>query len=224
MGQAIGDILAPAIGVAVSPVPIIAVILMLFTPRAKQTGPAFAIGWVAGIIVLVGLILILADPANLADKQDNPSTASAIIHLVLGVLLVLLAIKQWKGRPKEGVEPEMPKWMQSIDKVSPLVALGLGAFLSTLNPKNLLLDISAATSIAQAGLSTGGQIVALLVFTIIASVSVAGVVIWYLVAGKSAEVKLNELKGWLTRNNAVVMAVLLGVLGVSQIGNGIGGL
>jgi len=49
-------------------------------------------------------------------------------------------------------------------------------------------------------------------------------VIWYLIAGKNAEVKLNEVKGWLTKNNAVVMAVLLLVLGVSQVGKGIGGL
>ena len=55
-------------------------------------------------------------------------------------------------------------------------------------------------------------------------VSVGGVVIWYLIAGKSAEAKLDLMKVWLTRNNAVVMAVLLLVLGVSQVGKGIGGL
>ncbi len=81
------------------------------------------------------------------------------------------------------------------------------------------------TSIAQADTSTGGRILALIVFVLIASVTVGGVVIWYLIAGKSAAAKLNEVKGWLMRrNNAVVMAVLLLVLGVSQVGKGIGGL
>ena len=83
---------------------------------------------------------------------------------------------------------------------------------------------SAATSIAQADTSTGGRIPALIVFVLIASVTVGGVVIWYLIAGKSAAAKLNEVKGWLMRNNAVVMAVLLLVLGVSQAGKGISGL
>jgi hypothetical protein len=40
MGQAIGDLLPSAVGVAISPVPIIAVILMLGTPRARSNGPA----------------------------------------------------------------------------------------------------------------------------------------------------------------------------------------
>jgi threonine/homoserine/homoserine lactone efflux protein len=224
VGQAIGEILAPAVGVALSPMPIVAVILMLFTPRARQTGPAFAVGWVLGLVVVVGLVLLLADPANLADKQNNPSTTSAFIHLVLGFGLVLLAFKEWQSRPKEGQEPEMPKWMQSIDKITPVMAVGFGALMSGLNPKNLIFDIAAGTSIAQANLSTAGQIVAMLIFVVVASVTVGGVVIWYLVAGTSAEAKLNETKTWLTRNNATVVAVLLLVLGVSQVGKGIGGL
>jgi hypothetical protein len=42
--EAIGDLLPSAIGVAISPVPIIAVILMLGTPNARATGAAFAAG------------------------------------------------------------------------------------------------------------------------------------------------------------------------------------
>ena len=49
MGQAIGDLLPAAIGVAISPVPIIAIILMLGTPKARSNGPAFAAGWVIGL-------------------------------------------------------------------------------------------------------------------------------------------------------------------------------
>ncbi len=40
MGEAIGQALPFAVGVALSPVPIIAVILMLVTPRARANGPA----------------------------------------------------------------------------------------------------------------------------------------------------------------------------------------
>src|SRR5215211_7451266 len=152
--------------------PIVAVILMLFTPKARSTGPAFAIGWVVGLVVVVGLVLLLADPANLADSEDESSTASSVIHLVLGLGLILLAAKQWQGRPKAGAEPEMPKWMQSIDKITPPLAFGFGALMSGLNPKNLIFDVAAGTSIAQANLSTGGQIVALIVFVLIASVTV----------------------------------------------------
>ena len=49
MGEAIGQSLPLAVGVALSPVPIIAVVLMLTTPRARVNGPAFVLGWLVGL-------------------------------------------------------------------------------------------------------------------------------------------------------------------------------
>ena len=51
MGPVIGDFLPAAIGVAISPIPIIAVILMLLTPRARTNGPAFLVGWIVALLV-----------------------------------------------------------------------------------------------------------------------------------------------------------------------------
>ena len=47
MGQAIGQVLSFGVGVALSPVPIIAVALMLATPKGRVNGPAFLAGWIA---------------------------------------------------------------------------------------------------------------------------------------------------------------------------------
>ena len=47
MGTVIGDLLPLALGVAISPVPIIAVILMLLSPRAGAASLGFAVGWLA---------------------------------------------------------------------------------------------------------------------------------------------------------------------------------
>ena len=44
MGSAIGEVLPFAIGVAISPIPIIGVILMLFSERARQNGPSSPAG------------------------------------------------------------------------------------------------------------------------------------------------------------------------------------
>ena len=48
MGQAIGQILPLAVGVGLSPSPIIAVVVMLGTPQARANGPAFMVGWLVG--------------------------------------------------------------------------------------------------------------------------------------------------------------------------------
>lgn len=46
LNQAIGDLLPAAVAVALSPIPIIAVVLVLGAPAARTTGPMFALGWI----------------------------------------------------------------------------------------------------------------------------------------------------------------------------------
>ncbi len=223
MGQAIGDILPMAIGVAVSPVPIIAVILMLFGPRARTTGPAFALGWVLALSVVGGVVLVVADTSDVSSEQD-PSDAVFAVKLIIGLLFLVLAVRQWSSRPKEGEEPEMPGWMSAIDQFTPIRAFGMAILLAGVNPKNLGLTLAAGSTIAQAGLSDADPWIVLLVFVALASLTVVLPVAYYLVAGDSAERALNTMKSWLIANNATVMAVLLLVIGVMLIGDGLGGL
>jgi hypothetical protein len=49
MGEAIGHSLPLAIGVALSPVPIIAVVVLLTSSRARSLGPVFVLGWLLGL-------------------------------------------------------------------------------------------------------------------------------------------------------------------------------
>jgi threonine/homoserine/homoserine lactone efflux protein len=58
MGAAIGDVLGLAAGVAVSPLPIVAMILVLATPRGRVNGIVFGLGWVLGLGVLAVFVLI----------------------------------------------------------------------------------------------------------------------------------------------------------------------
>ncbi len=57
MGAAIGEILGMAVGVAISPVPVIAVILMLFSSRATANSLSFLAGWLIGLAT-VGLVVL----------------------------------------------------------------------------------------------------------------------------------------------------------------------
>jgi threonine/homoserine/homoserine lactone efflux protein len=221
LGEAIGDLLPAAVGVALSPVPIVAVILMLGTPRARSNGPAFAAGWVAGLVT-VGVIVLLV--AGDADSSDDTSTAVDVVVLLFGLLLLAVAVKQWQGRPRPGETPEMPKWMAAIDDFTAGRSFGLGVLLSGVNPKNLALTLAASASLAQAGLSAGGDAVGLAVFVVIGSVTVVGPVLAYLFMGQRAERALGEVKQFMADHNAVIMAVVCLVLAAKLIGNGIGGL
>ena len=160
MGAAIGDILGLAAGVAVSPLPIVAMIL-------------------------------------------------------------LLALRQWRARPAEGAEPEMPRWMASLDRLRPGGALGLGALLSAVNPKNGGLTIAAAATIAGAGLPGGDQAVVLAVFVLIGSLGVLAPLVVYLVPGENAARTLDTWRTWAATHNAAVMAVLFLIFGFKLVGDGI---
>ena len=126
MGQAIGGSLALAIGIAISPIPIIAVVLMLTTPRARANGPAFLVGWLLGLGIVGAVVLALAGPAG-ASQSGKPATWVSWVQIALGVLLLLVALRQFRGRPRDGEDAQMPKWMGAIDKFKPLTALGFAA-------------------------------------------------------------------------------------------------
>jgi threonine/homoserine/homoserine lactone efflux protein len=220
MGAAIGDVLGLAAGVAVSPLPIVAIILLLATPRGRANGSLFAVGWLVGLSVLGAVVLLLAGPADPSD-DGQPAAWTGWLKLLLGVLLLLLAARQWRARPAAGAEPEMPRWMAGLDRMRPGQALGLGALLSAVNPKNGGLTIAAAASIAGAGLAGGQQALALAVFVLVGSVGVLAPLVLYLTAGERAATTLDSWKTWAGDHNAAVMAVLFLVFGLKLVGDGI---
>ena len=220
MGQGISAVLTFAIGVAVSPVPIIAVILMLFSPRARVNGPAFLAGWVLALAALSTIVYAISHDGNVATS----STASDSVSwgkIVLGVALLALARRNWHKHPASGEEAAMPKWLAGVESVSPVKAFGLGVLLAAVNPKNLI-SLGAAAGLAQVqGLSTTDVVVAIVVFVVIASLTIAGPVLYALFGGEKAKASLDSAKAWLTTHNAAVMAVLLLVFGVDLIAKGL---
>ncbi|PKV77432.1 GAP family protein [Nocardia fluminea] len=218
MGSVIGGLLPLAVGVAISPIPIIAAILMILSKNAGGAAKGFAVGWVAGIFVVTGVMTLLA--GSLGGSDSAPSTGASIVKIILGVALVVLAVIQWQERS----QTEVPGWMKAIDTLTPVKALGLGALLSGVNPKNLLLCVSAGVAIGAGGLSAGGDLIAIVVFTLLASVTVLAVVLGYMLAADRLGPMLESLRQWLQLNNHAVMAIVLLIMGTVVVGKGIGGL
>jgi len=220
VGAAIGQSLPVAIGVLISPLPIVAVVLMLVSRRAKVNATAFLLGWFLAIGIVVTLVALLAGAA--APSDDGPPAWAAWVKIVLGVLLLVVALSQWQGRPRKGVEPPAPKWMAAIDAFTPVKAFGLAVLLGAVNPKNLLLVVSGGAAIAAAAPGeTTTQVVAAAVFAIVASVGVSAPLVIYLSMGARSASLLEDLKNWMIHNNAVIMAVLLLVIGAKMIGDGL---
>ena len=223
MGQAIGGSLPLAVGIALSPIPIIAVVLMLTSQKARVNGPVFVLGWLIGLGIVGAIVLAVAGPGG-ASKSGSPATWVSWLKIALGVLLLLVAARQFRSRPREGEQPHMPAWMATIDKTSPLAALGLAAALSGANPKNLLLAVAGAAAIAQTGIPGGQQAIAYLVFALIASLGVAIPVGIYFAMGTRSGKVLGALKDWMSQHNAVIMTVLCLIIAAKLIGDAISAL
>ena len=222
MIDSLGQLLGSGVGVALSPIPIIAVILMLGTPRARSNGLAFALGWVIGLTAATTIVLVLASGAD-----ESGSTAADGVHissLVIGALFLALAVRQWQQRPKAGAAPELPAWMAGIDGFSGAKSFGLGAALSGVNPKNLALAVSAATALAASGATTGGNVAGVALFVLVGSLSVAGPVLGFLAARGRVEPLLAGAKQWMVANNSTIMIVLFSLLGATKLGDGIASL
>jgi threonine/homoserine/homoserine lactone efflux protein len=144
---------------------------MLTSAKARVNGPLFVLGWLVGLGIVGAIVLAVADPTG-ASKSGSPATWVSWVKIVLGVLLLLVAARQFRSRPRGDEEPDMPKWMATIDKTTPLAAFGLAAALSGANPKNLLLAVAGAAAIAQTGIPGVQQALAYLVFAMIATLGV----------------------------------------------------
>jgi Kef-type K+ transport system membrane component KefB len=223
MGQAIGGSLPLAIGIALSPVPIIVVVLMLTTPRARVNGPAFVLGWLLGLGIVGAIVLAIAGPAG-ASSSGAPATWVSWLKIVLGVLLLLVAVRQFRSRPRGQEQAPMPKWMGAIGNFKPAAALGTGALLAGANPKNLLLAVGGAAAIAQTGISGAQQAIAYLIFAVIATIGVGAPVVIYFAMGERSQELLTRLKDWMGEHNAVIMSVLCLIIGAKLIGDAIGAL
>jgi threonine/homoserine/homoserine lactone efflux protein len=220
MRDAIGQTLPTALGIAISPLPIVAVVLMLVTARGRVNGPAFVLGWVAGLAILGAIVLAVAGGAN-ASSDGEPATWASALKLVLGLLAVLVGVRQFRGRPRGDGGAETPKWMHALDEFTPVKAAGTAALLSAVNPKNLLLAVAGAATIAGTGIDAGEQAIAYAIFVVIATLGVATPVAIALVMGDRSRRVLEGLKTWLSEENAVIMAVLMLVIGTKLVGDAI---
>ena len=222
--EAISAVLPSAMAVALSPFPVVAVILVLGSRHARTSGPTFAVGWVAGLSVLSAVVVLVVSGAGTDDPDSAAASGVGWLHVGLGLGLLVLAAREWRTRPQSGDDGAMPGWMTSVDGAGPGRALGLGLGLAAGNPKNIALTMAASASIGATDLGGTDAAVAVAVFVALGSVTVVGAVLYRLLRAERAVTGLESVKAFMIANNAVIMMVVLVIFGVKLIADGIAGL
>jgi hypothetical protein len=220
MGSVIGEILPLSLGIAISPMPIMATIVMLLSPRAKATSLGFLIGWTAGIAITLTAFAGLSTLIP-SGTFHAPRVLTGSIEIIVGALMLVLAVRQWRARPAAGETVPVPRWLKAIDSLTPLRGLAIGFVYSAFRPKNLLITFAAGLVIGASGLPVVPSSIAVAVFTAFAAAAIAAPIVAYFTGQPRITSKLEEVRDLLLRNIGTITATALLFLGVVVIGMGI---
>lgn len=218
--QAIGVSLPAAIAIAISPFPVIGIILVLHGERGRSSGVAFTMGWLLGLSALTTSAVLLFEGAG--DEESATSAIADWGRVVAGTGLFWLAVRKWRGR--RDATAAGPAWMQSLESADPGRAFVLGAALATANPKNIVLVGAAAASMGETGVSGAEQVIAAGVFVLLASTSVIGAVLVELLGGSTGARVVDGVRRFMVANSHAITLVILVILGAHVLGNGLEGL
>ena len=222
MRVVVGEVFPLALVVTISPLNIVPAILLLFTEKPLGNSLSFLAGFITGVAAVLGAFVVIARAIELSPNSDH-STWAGVLKLALGVYLIVAAVRKFRGRPRTGDDAPLPTWMDGIASYTPAKSLVAGLALGALNPKNIVVGLAAAVTVASAGLSTGQQVATCATYVFVAMLGVAAPIVVMLLLGDRAPKVLGEWRAWLGRNSATVMSVLFFVFGVILIGQGIGG-
>jgi threonine/homoserine/homoserine lactone efflux protein len=195
------DLLLIGLAITLEPFPLTAFILMLSAEKGTRKGLAFVLGWLACLVVVIAVVIGVTG-GNPPKANTAPSTAALVVKLALGLVLIAVAVRQWRrmGRP-----PKSPGWMAGLDHVSVWSAAGLAAFLQP-----WALVAAAAATITQAKLSTAGSYLTLVLFCLLATSSFLYLELYATFRPAAAGDRLKQLRTWLdTHQDQVIIGVSL---------------
>jgi Sap, sulfolipid-1-addressing protein len=206
------DLVLIGLGITLEPFPITAFILLLGAEKGTRKGLAYILGWLACLVVVIAAVL-LATGGQPPAANTAPSTAVLAVKLTVGLVLILLAVRQWRrrGRPRKP-----PTWMARLDQLSLLACAGLAAFLQP-----WALVAAGAATVTQAKLNTVGDWLTLVLFCLLATSSYLYLELYATFTPAADALRLQRLRAWLdTHTDQVIVAVFL-LLGLWLMGKSI---
>lgn len=215
MTHALVSILLPAMGIAMSPMPVTALIFMLMNGKTLRSGIAFAAGWVASLAVVMAAVLFVAGARSLLSPRSDMTIFMYIVMLAIGIFMIFYAIKDLLRRTDRN--QATPSWMHSMGSFSTAKAFGAGCFFAGLSPKNGVLAIAGAVVISGISVNMPEAVVFAALFLAVASATVLAPVLFFQFVPQRAR-KLSRQVVWLVQRNATIMSVVLLLLGLVLIG------
>jgi len=206
------DLLLIGLAIALEPFPLTAFILVLTSERGTWKGLAFILGWLACLIAVVAAV-IASTGNNPPAPNTVPSDAALAVKLAVGVVLILIALRQ---RRRMGQPKKPPAWMTRLDQLSFWGAAGLAAFLQ---PWTLVA--AGAATIVEAKLDTVGSYLVLILYCLLATSSFLYLELAAVFAPAKSEPQLERMRKWLDSHQDQVLIAVFLLLGLWLAGKSI---
>lgn len=211
--MALARLAAPALMVALSPVPIVvALVLLVHNDRPHSSSLAYLLGRVISVAALTtafvrapGLLRGLMGPA--------PLWADWLV-IAAGAALMALGARAWWRRYGPA---DQPAWEGRIGRITPTVAAAIGIFPMLANPKVLAASAAAGAEIATVPVTAAGAVAAIAYYAALANSTVAAPVLVYLVAGSRIDPHLDRIRRWIQARRRAMTAAALVVLGFAVL-------
>jgi threonine/homoserine/homoserine lactone efflux protein len=207
-----GQLLPLALTIALSPLPLAALLLMLLAPGGFRAAAGFSIGWFLGVLLSATLLALLSSLLP-HDRGAGSSLLQVVVPLLLGSALIVLGIVQWHDRPSRGADVPLPRWLSALDRLTPGRATIIGVGYAAFRPKNLVMAAAAGVVILGAHADPTEIVISVAVFTALASITMLGPVFAYAFGGQAVRGRLERLREWLVRNMPLITVVTVLVLG-----------
>lgn len=200
---------------------IMIVILLLISDGGWRNGLAYMVGYVTAY-TLIGLSAVLIGFNDATGEADGGGQVGPILWSLLGILLLWMALRNWRKPPDVAQEP--PRIFAILDNITPIKALVFGAVVTVLNFKNLAIFLSAVSIVLVSELPLPEKIMIVLCVVLVFCAAVIAPVLVYLSFPQQAYQRLNRLKEFLesrSRPIAIWVPLLFGLIffmrGVSSL-------
>lgn len=218
------NLLPLGIASAIGPGQILFITLLLRSPDRGVAKAGAFIGGMTVVRLAQGLVFgfILTGATLTAPGSGQPGVITSTLLMVLGILLLVTAYRQWR----QGEDPDAPppKWLATVDDFSSAKALLIGAVLVGTSPNLWVFTLSAIATIGDARLSRPAGVIAFLLFVLVAELLVLLPLVIRIVLPRQAARVLDGISAWLTRHNRQLMIGVSVVFGSFFLVRGIGGL
>lgn len=209
------DLMLIGLAITLEPIPLTAFILILASRNGTRKGAAFIFGWLVSLAVVVAVTL-LATSNHPPQSNTAPSLAALAVKIVIGIALVLFALRQWRKRGQRTKPRKTPKWQSGIDNMSPWYAMGLAPLTQPWG----LVGAGVAT-VTEAKLASWQDWVAIVGFCLLATAAYIVIELYVGFRPEKGQMLLTRLRVWLDTHTDQVIIIVSLLIGLWLVGKSV---